>query len=82
MPIRPFLKDRVFEPELVREMGEAFETVCDYLKLDRLIQDDTTRYVAEIIIGAAETGHSDCASMLGVTFDELGIIRTEKPHAA
>ena len=33
MPITPFLKHRVFEPEVTRAMGTAFENTCKSLKL-------------------------------------------------
>jgi hypothetical protein len=45
MPIRPFLADQAFEPELIRQMSLALETVCETLRLG-LTDDPNTRLVA------------------------------------
>jgi len=49
MPIRPFLAGQAFEPEIIRQMSLALETVCG--KLDLALTDDpATRLVAAKII--------------------------------
>jgi hypothetical protein len=49
MPIRPFLAGQAFEPDLIRQMSLALETVCG--KLDLTLSDDpATRLVASTII--------------------------------
>ena len=49
MPIRPFLSGEAFEPETIREMSLALESVCKTLGL-KVIDDPATRHVAEKII--------------------------------
>ena len=46
MPIRPFLAGRAFEPEAIREMSLALETVCGKLGLS-LGDDPSTRGVRD-----------------------------------
>ena len=55
MPIRPFLAAQAFEPETIREMSLALESVCETLGL-RLIDDPATRLVAEKIIELRQRG--------------------------
>ena len=69
MPITPFLKGRVFEPEVTRAMGIAFENACKSLKLvDR--SDPLNEVVAVKIIALAAGGERDpdrlCARVLAV----------------
>jgi hypothetical protein len=54
MPITPYLAGQAFEPELIREMSLALETVCDTLNL-RLTDDANTRLVASKIVELAST---------------------------
>jgi hypothetical protein len=42
MPIRPFLAGQPFEPELIRQMSLALESVCERLELN-LTDDPATR---------------------------------------
>jgi len=49
MPITPYLAGQAFEPELIREMSLALETVCDTLNL-RLTDDPNARLVASKIV--------------------------------
>ena len=59
MPIRPFLAGQPFEPETIREMSLALESVCETLRL-RLIDDPATRLVAQKIIELRQRGiHGD-----------------------
>lgn len=69
MPITPFLKGKVFEPEVTRAMGIAFENACKSLKLvDKA--DPLTKVVAAEIIKLAATGEHDpsrlCACVLAI----------------
>jgi hypothetical protein len=34
MPIRPFLAGQAFQPEIIRQMSLALESVCEKLKLN------------------------------------------------
>ena len=58
MPIRPFLADQAFDPELITAMSLALERVCDALRL-KMIDDVATRLVAEKIIALAQRGIRD-----------------------
>jgi hypothetical protein len=53
MPIRPFLAREAFEPEAIREMSRALETVCGKLNL-ALTDDPVTRLVASKLIELAQ----------------------------
>jgi hypothetical protein len=55
VPIRPFLAGQAFEPETIREMSLALESVCETLGL-RLIDDPATRLVAQKIIELSQRG--------------------------
>lgn len=55
MPIRPFLSGEAFEPETIREMSLALESVCKALGL-KVIDDPATRHVAEKIIELSQHG--------------------------
>ena len=50
MPIRPFLADQAFDPEVITAMSLALQRACDALRL-KAIDDIATRLVAEKIIG-------------------------------
>jgi hypothetical protein len=70
MPIRPFLASEVFEPDLIREMSLALETVCQ--KLDLTMADDpNTRLVASKIIELAQRGVRDAATLSKMTLKEF-----------
>jgi hypothetical protein len=70
MPIRPFLASQVFEPDLIREMSLALETVCQ--KLDLTMADDpNTRLVASKIIELAQRGVQDAATLITMTLKEF-----------
>ena len=58
MPITPFLKSRVYDPEVTKAMGIAFEKACRTLGL-ALTSDPATEAVAKVIIDLAETGERD-----------------------
>lgn len=58
MPIAPYLRWEVFEPETTKAMGMAFEKACRRLGLS-LTRDAMTERVAQVIIELAETGETD-----------------------
>ncbi len=58
MPITPYLRCKVFEPETTRAMGVAFEKACRRLGLS-LTRDAMTERVAQVIIDLAEAGETD-----------------------
>ena len=70
MPIRGFLEGQVFDPELIRQMSLALETVCAKLEL-RLTDDPATRLVASKIIELAQRGVKDSADLTAMTLEEL-----------
>jgi hypothetical protein len=58
MPITPYLQSKVFEPEVTKAMGIAFEKVCHRLGLAPR-SDPVTESVAKVIIELAEAGERD-----------------------
>jgi hypothetical protein len=58
VPITPFLKSRVFDPDVTRAMGVAFEKACHTLGLAPT-SDPATEAVAKVIIDLAEAGEHD-----------------------
>ena len=70
MPIRPFLASQVFEPDLIREMSLALETVCQKLNLT-MADDPNTRRVASKIIELAQRGVRDAATLSTMTLKEF-----------
>ena len=70
MPITPYLVGQAFEPELIREMSLALQSVCDTLKL-RLTDDPNTRLVASKIIELAQRGVREAATLSTRTLKEF-----------
>jgi len=70
MPIRPFLAGQAFQPEIIRQMSLALESVCEKLDLN-LTDDPATRLVAKKIIELAQRGVRDAASLGAMTLKEL-----------
>jgi hypothetical protein len=66
MPIRPFLAGQAFEPELIRQMSVALETVCGKLELS-LVDDPATRLLASTIIELAQRGVRDAPTLSAMT---------------
>jgi hypothetical protein len=60
VPIAPFLRERVFDPETIRVMGVAFTDVCSKLGLNDKC-DSATQLVARKVIETAERGERDPA---------------------
>jgi hypothetical protein len=55
VPIRPILANQAFDPETIREMSLALESVCEALGL-RMADDVATRRVAMKIIEFTQRG--------------------------
>jgi hypothetical protein len=70
MPITPFLAGQAFDPEGIREMSLALETVCQKLEL-RLTDQPSTRLVASKIIELAQRGVRDAATLSTMTLKEF-----------
>ena len=70
MPITPYLAAQAFEPEVIREMSLALETVCDTLRL-RLTDDPNTRLVASKIIELAQRGVRDAPTLSAMALKEF-----------
>jgi hypothetical protein len=70
MPIRPFLAGQAFEPELIRQMSLALETVCAKFGM-KLTDDPATRVVAQKVIELAQRGVRDAPTLSEMTLKEL-----------
>jgi hypothetical protein len=70
MPIRGFLSGQAFEPEVVRQMSLALETLCGKFGM-KLADDPATRVVALKIIELAERGVRDAPTLSKMTLKEL-----------
>lgn len=70
MPICPFLAREAFEPELIRQMSLALESVCDTLELN-LTDDAATRLVASKVIELAQRGVRDAPTLSAMTLKEF-----------
>jgi hypothetical protein len=70
MPIRPFLAGQAFEPESIRQMSLALESVCETLGLG-LTDDPNTRLVASKIVELAQRGVRDAPTLASMTLKEF-----------
>ena len=70
MAITPYLAGQAFEPDVIRQMSLALESVCDALKL-RLTDDPNTRLVASKIIEMAQRGVRDAPTLSAMTLKEF-----------
>lgn len=71
MPIRPYLEDEFFDPELIETMSRALADTCMTLGLkDR--QDAAVRLLAMRIIKAARDGVHDLALLKAAALEGLG----------
>ena len=74
MLVRPFVKGASFDPEHVKAMGEAFDSVIR--ELDDMGQYSVAREViAEQIIALAKTGERDPDKLCELAMDALGVRR-------
>jgi hypothetical protein len=70
VPIRPFLSGQAFDPEAIREMSLALESVCNTLGL-KVIDDAATRLVAEKIIELSQHGVHGVATLHAMAVKEF-----------
>jgi hypothetical protein len=72
VPIRPFLRNESFDPEIITLMGVAFEKACSSIS----VPDQSTReLVAKKIVELAQRGERDPIRMSEHALKELGIGR-------
>jgi hypothetical protein len=72
VPIRPFLKDAVFGPDVISAMSTAFEDVCKALEAsDR--SDVTKEIIAAKIIQMTQEGETDPIVLRKMVLSELGL---------
>jgi hypothetical protein len=72
VPIRPYLSGEAFEPETIREMSLALESVCKALGL-KAIDDPATRLADEKIIALSQHGVRGVATLHAMTVKEFKI---------
>ena len=70
VPIRGFLSGQAFEPEVVRQMSLALETICGKFGM-KLTDDPATHVVALKIIELAQRGVHDAPTLAEMTLKEL-----------
>jgi hypothetical protein len=69
VPIRPFLAGQAFEPDVIRQMSLALETVCRKFGME-LTDNPATRVVALKIIELAQRGVRDAPTLSEMTLKE------------
>jgi hypothetical protein len=70
MPVCRAFRSQASEPEVVRQMSLALETICGKFGM-KLADDPATRVVALKIIELAERGVRDAPTLSKVTLKEL-----------
>ena len=70
VPIRPFLSDQTFDPETIREMSLALESVCNTLGL-KVIDDAATHLIAEKMIELSQHGVRGVATLHAMAVKEF-----------
>ena len=65
-----FFAGQAFEPEIIRQMSLALESVCEKLELN-LTDDPATRFVARKIIELAQRGVRDKKTLTAMTLKEF-----------
>jgi hypothetical protein len=77
VPIKPFIKDGAFGPDLISVMATAFEDVCKALEAsDR--SDITKETIATKIIELARGGETDAVVLREMVLSEFGLSRMSK----
>jgi hypothetical protein len=69
MPIKPFLAGQAFEPELIRQMSLALESVCETLELS--LTDEPPRGSSPKIIEFAQRRVRDAPTLSEMTLKEF-----------
>jgi propanediol dehydratase large subunit len=72
VPIRPFIRDIAFGPEVISVMGTAFEDVCKALAVSGR-SDVTKELIATKIIELARGGEIDPIVLREMVLSELGL---------
>ena len=72
MPIRIYLKEAVFDPEVISIMTTAFEDVCKTLDVSGR-SDVTKEMIAATIIQLARSGEADPIVLRKKVLSELGL---------
>ncbi len=70
MPITPYLRGQVFDPEIVRTMSFAFQRAREALGL-RLTDDPATRLVAEKVIELTTRSVRDADTLRAMVLKEF-----------
>ena len=70
VPIRPFLKNAAFGPEVISAMSAAFEDVCKEASGHSNVTKET---IAAKIIQLAQGGETDPIILRETTLSELGL---------
>jgi hypothetical protein len=70
VPIRQFLSGEAFDPERIREMSLAVESVCNSLGL-KVVDDPATRLITEKIIALSQHGVRGVATLQAMTIKEF-----------
>ncbi len=74
MPIRPFIKDGAFGPEVISAMGAAFEDVCKAIDVSGG-SDISKETIATKIIELARGGEADPIVLREMALSEFGLSR-------
>jgi hypothetical protein len=77
VPIKPFIKDGAFGPDVISVMATAFEDVCKALE-ETGRSDITKETIATKIIELARGGESDPVVLREMTLSEFGLSRLSK----
>jgi hypothetical protein len=77
MPIRPFIKDGAFGPDIISVMATAFTDVCKAIELSGR-SDVTKETIATKIIELTRGGENDPVVLREMTLSELGLSRLSK----
>ncbi len=70
---------RVYEPELIRTMGIAFDAAWHVLRKHCEDRERLRRRLAQIIFGFADEGETDALRMCKLALDEIG--KSDLPFA-
>jgi hypothetical protein len=77
VPIRPYLKEGAFGPDVISVMATAFEDVCKALAASGR-SDITKETVAIKVIELARSGETDPVVLREMVLSEFGLSRLSK----
>jgi hypothetical protein len=72
MAVYPLFSDQAFEPETLKSMSQAYQAVCEALRLN-VKKDMVTETVAERIVEFAQRGVRDTPSLTTMTLQEFNV---------